>query len=175
LFGDVNPGGRLTQTWPRRLDDLPDKMDYDIRHGRTYMYFKGEPLYPFGYGLSYTPFAYSNLRAESNVKTGAVSVNIDVKNTGSREGDEVVQVYVSYSQSNVERPLQQLVAFQRVTIGAGQTTNVKLPFKVKQLDSWDAKKHKFVGEAGEIAVMVGSSSRDIKLKRSVRIAGSVRE
>ena len=175
LFGDVNPGGRLTQTWTRRLDDLPDKMDYDIRHGRAYMYFNGEPLYPFGYGLSYTTFAYSNLRAEARADKGSVSVNVDVKNTGGREGDEVVQVYVSYPQSKVERPGRQLVAFQRVTIGAGQTMKVSLSFKANQLSYWDMAKHRFVGEAGEIVVMVGSSSRDIRLKRTARIATVLQE
>ncbi|HKE58598.1 MAG TPA: glycoside hydrolase family 3 C-terminal domain-containing protein, partial [Pyrinomonadaceae bacterium] len=103
LFGDYNPAGRLVQTWPSALDQLPPMLDYDIRHGRTYMYFKGEPLYPFGYGLSYTTFAYSNLRVSSSTVSGktAVTVSVDVKNTGSRAGDEVVQLYVTHLNSAV--------------------------------------------------------------------------
>jgi beta-glucosidase len=95
LFGDYDPSGRIVQTWPRSLDQLPDMTDYNIRHGRTYMYFKGEPLYPFGYGLSYTSFQYSNLRFSSGKLTtgGTVIVSVDVKNTGKRAGDDVVQIY----------------------------------------------------------------------------------
>ena len=106
LFGDYNPAGRLVQTWPRSLDQLPPMLDYDIRHGRTYMYFKGEPLYPFGYGLSYTTFAYSNLRVTpTKLSTkGSINVRVDVKNTGARDGEEVVQMYIKHSNSSVERP-----------------------------------------------------------------------
>ena len=96
LFGDYNPAGRLVATWVNSLNDLPPMMDYDIRKGRTYMYFKGQPLYPFGFGLSYTTFEYSNLRtsADSVNAAGEVVVSVDVKNTGTRAGDEVVQMYV---------------------------------------------------------------------------------
>src|SRR5450432_2186338 len=92
LFGDYNPAGRLVVTWPRSIDDLPPMMDYDIRHGRTYMYFKGEPLYPFGYGLSYTTFDYSNLHSSADALSAAdkITVTVDVRNTGSRAGEEVV-------------------------------------------------------------------------------------
>src|SRR5271167_3993746 len=96
LFGDFNPAGRLVQTWPKSLAQLPPMMDYNIRHGRTYLYFKGEPLYPFGYGLSYTTFAYSNLQTSLPAldHSGSVMVSVDVQNTGARAGDEVVQLYV---------------------------------------------------------------------------------
>jgi beta-glucosidase len=96
LFGDYNPAGRLVQTWPKSLDQLPPMMDYNIRNGRTYMYFKGEPLYPFGYGLSYTTFTYSNLKtsAETLAKNGAITVSVDVQNSGKAAGEEVVQLYV---------------------------------------------------------------------------------
>ena len=107
LFGDYNPAGRLVQTWPKSLDQLPDLMNYNIiRSGRTYMYFKGEPLYPFGFGLSYTTFAYSNLRLSSRKlkADGAMTVKVDITNTGQRDGEEVVQLYAKYLASIVERP-----------------------------------------------------------------------
>ena len=100
LFGDYNPAGRVSQTWVASMDQLPPMMDYDLRHGRTYMYLKDKPLYVFGYGLSYTKFAYSNLRVSTPrlAKDGSVTVSVDVKNTGKRDGDEVVELYaVSYT------------------------------------------------------------------------------
>src|SRR6185295_4035300 len=89
LFGDYNPAGRLVQTWPKSLDQLPPMMDYNIRNGRTYMYFKGDPLYPFGYGLSYTSFEYSKLKlsGSSVPANGAITVRFDVTNTGKRDGE----------------------------------------------------------------------------------------
>src|SRR2546423_7575055 len=86
LFGAYNPAGRLVQTWPRSLEQLPPMMDYDIRHGRTYLYSKNDPLYPFGYGLSYTTFTYSNLRTSSASlsQKGSLTVSLNVKNTGKR-------------------------------------------------------------------------------------------
>ena len=95
LFGDYNPSGRLTQTWVASMDQLPPMLDYDIRHGRTYLYLHGKPLYAFGYGLSYTSFEYSDLRLSSPVlhRNGAISVTVDVTNTGRRDGSEVVQLF----------------------------------------------------------------------------------
>ena len=98
LFGDYNPGGRLVVTLAEAsLDQLPPMLDYNLRHGRTYMYFQGEPLYPFGYGLSYTTFGYTNLKSSSITmrRDGEVTVSVDVENTGDRAGDEVVQMCMS--------------------------------------------------------------------------------
>ena len=117
LFGDYNPAGRLNQTWPKSLDQLPAMMDYDIRHGRTYMYFKGEPLYPFGYGLSYTTFQYAHLRSRNG------SVSVDVTNTGKRAGDEVVQLYA------VRAGVRHLVGFQRVSLTPNETRTVEMAQK----------------------------------------------
>ena len=118
LFGDYNPGGHLVRTWPKSADQLPPSMDYNIRDGYTYMYFKGEPLFPFGYGLSYTTFKYSNLRTSSPTlaKDGTVTVSVDVTNTGSRAGDAVVQMYVKHLGSKVERPREELEGFKRVNL-----------------------------------------------------------
>jgi beta-glucosidase len=143
LFGAANPGGKLTQTWPRTLDQLPDMMDYDIRRGRTYMYFRGEPQYPFGYGLSYTTFAIANLTVSlrSTGRPDERTVSVDVANTGGRDGDEVVQVYARFLGSPVERPLKKLVGFARVTVPAGQTRRVDVTIRLGDLAYWDAGRH----------------------------------
>jgi len=165
IFGDYNPGGKLTQTWPRSLDQLPDMMDYDIRHGRTYMYFRGDPQFPFGYGLSYTTFAFTNL-AVSRPSIGlpdTVTVSVDVTNTGARDGDEVVQVYARVVGSPVERPAKKLVGFARVTIPAGQTRRVDIPIRGADLAYWDAGRHAWVLERARLELMVGNSSSDAAL------------
>ena len=171
LFGEYNPGGRLVTTWPKSLDQLPPMMDYDIRHGRTYMYFKGEPLYPFGYGLSYTTFRYTNLRSSSDklASDGTVTVSVDVTNTGSVTGDEVVQLYVKHLHSKVERPHEELKGFQRVTIEPNQTKTVAIPLKASALAFWDEKLGGFKVEAEPVSLMIGSSSDDIKLTTTLRL------
>jgi beta-glucosidase len=171
LFGDVNPGGRLVQTWPRSLDQVPAMMDYNIRHGRTYMYFKGEPLYPFGYGLSYTSFRYSNLRtsAPRMGKDGSVTVSVDVKNTGKRKGDEVVQLYVKHLGSRVERPREELKGFERVTIMPDETVTIHIPLKAEALAYWNERERRFVVEQEPVRVMMGSSSADVKLEKTVAV------
>ncbi|HTU44623.1 MAG TPA: glycoside hydrolase family 3 C-terminal domain-containing protein [Bryobacteraceae bacterium] len=171
LFGEYNPGGHLVTTWPRSLDQLPPMMDYNIRDGRTYMYFKGDPLYPFGYGLSYTTFQYSNLKTSSAKlpTNGTVSLDVDVSNTGNRTGDEVVQLYVKHLHSKVERPREELKGFRRVTIKAGETRTVKIPLKASALAYWDEKSGAFKVEAEPVSLMVGSSSSDIKLTTTVKV------
>ncbi len=171
LFGDYNPAGRLTQTWPKSLEQLPPMMDYDIRHGRTYMYFKDEPLYPFGYGLSYTTFAYSNLRTSSDTlhSNGSVSVSLSVKNTGTRAGEEVVEMYVRHLDSKVERPLKELRGFKRIALQPGETKTVTLELKGGQLAYWNTAEHRFTVENDRVQIMIGSSSADIKLMKTVRV------
>ncbi len=173
LFGDYNPGGKLNTTWYRRVEDLPDFHDYDLRHGRTYMYFHGEPLYPFGHGLSYTQFQYKNLRLSGDTlgPGGKATVSLDVTNSGGRDGDEVVQVYVHVAGSKVERPIKQLVNFARVHIKAGESRTVSfdLPYDERALAYWDDGKYDFVVEAGTVDVMVGASSADIKLKGQLQL------
>jgi beta-glucosidase len=169
LFGDVNPGGRLVQTWPRSLADLPPMMDYDLRHGRTYLYFEGDPLFPFGFGLSYTTFSYTKLRtAADKVKAKAtLDVLVDVTNTGKLSGDDVVQLYARYLTSRVKRPQQQLVGFRRVTLAPGQTCTVTLPLDMTELAYWDIASERFVVEPGQIEVRIGRSSRDIELTKTL--------
>jgi beta-glucosidase len=169
LFGDYNPGGRLVQTWPKSLDQLPEMLDYNIRNGRTYMYFKGEPLYPFGFGLSYSTFAYSNLKTSvvSLAKDGSITVNVDVENTGKLAGDEVVQLYVKHLNSQVSRPVQELKGFQRVNLKAGERKTVAIPLAAKRLAYWDISKNDWQVERDSIEVRVGSSSADIRLKQTI--------
>ena len=171
LFGDYNPAGRLVATWVKSVDDLPPMMDYDIRKGRTYMYFKGQPLYPFGFGLSYTTFEYSNLRTSANSvnAAGEAIVSADVKNTGARAGDEVVQMYVKHLDSAVERPIKELRGFERTTLQPNETRTVRLQLKGTDLTYWDAAKHSFVVEPGRIDVMLGASSADVRLEKTIEV------
>jgi len=167
IFGNVNPAGRTTQTWVKSITDLPPMMDYDIRHGRTYQYFKGKPLYPFGFGLSYTSFAYSEMKTSAETLKDSVIVSVNVKNTGKRDGDEVIQLYVSYPDSKVERPMKQLKGFKRVFIPAGQTKTVEIPLKTEDLAYWNVEKHAFTVEKGKVTLMIGSSSSDIKNTKNI--------
>ena len=171
LFGDYNPGGRLVQTWPRSMDQLPPMMDYNIRNGRTYMYFKGEPLYPFGYGLSYTTFAYSNFKLNSKTikSNGEVTVSVDITNTDKRVGDEVAQLYIQHLHSVVDRPHKELKAFKRITLKQGEKKTIELKFKVNDLKYWDENLHRFVLEEDKIKLMVGSSSADIKFQDVAKV------
>ena len=171
LFGDINPAGRLVQTWPKSLDQVPPIMDYDIRHGRTYMYFKGEPLYPFGFGLSYTTFKYSNLKT-SNPKlsaNGEITVSVDITNSGKRAGDEVVQLYVTHLKSKVERPSRELKGFLRITLKPNETRTVQLPLKAAALAYWNIEKHQWVVEPDQIKLVVGSSSADVRVEKTLSV------
>jgi beta-glucosidase len=171
LFGDYNPGGRLVVTWPKSLDQLPPMMDYNIRDGRTYMYFKGDPLYPFGFGLSYATFKLSNLRTSSRqvAKDGTVNIEVDVTNTGIRTGDEVVQLYVKYPGSKVERPREQLAGFRRVTVQANETKTVAIALPASRLAYWDVKLQAFRVETGPVSLMIGNSSANIPLTATVQV------
>jgi beta-glucosidase len=171
LFGDVNPAGRLTQTWVRDIADLPPMMDYNIRHGRTYMYAKQRPLYAFGFGLSYTSFQYSHLRVTAHSLAGGATaqVTVDVKNTGARAGDEVVQMYVTHQGSAVERPLAELKGFSRVHLNPGETRTVTLPLRAQSLAYWQPSAHSFTVEADSVQVRVGGSSDNLPLQTTIQV------
>ncbi|HMQ63388.1 MAG TPA: glycoside hydrolase family 3 C-terminal domain-containing protein, partial [Flavilitoribacter sp.] len=170
LFGAANPAGRLVQTWPESIDQLPPMLDYDIRHGRTYMYDNHKPLFAFGHGLSYTAFKYSDLKPGKGViRDGeTLTVSLTVTNTGTMDGDEVVQVYAAYMDSAVDRPNKALKGFKRVSIPAGKSVAVSIPVKAADLTYWDVSKHAFVLEKGTIQLMVGAASDDIRLAGMVR-------
>jgi beta-glucosidase len=171
LFGDYNPAGRLVDTWPESMDQLPPIMDYNIRNGRTYMYFKGKPLFPFGYGLSYTTFVYSNLHRTSPGPgtSGPITVRVDVKNTGTRPGEEVVQLYVKHLGSKVERPVQELRGFKRIHLEPNETKTVSFPLKATDLAYWDEAGHRFAVEQEQVRIRVGSSSVDIRLEDTIGV------
>lgn len=167
LFGEYNPAGRLVQTWPKSLEQLPPMMDYDIRHGRTYMYFRDTPLYPFGYGLSYTKFAYRDLKVGAS--PGVIELSVTVKNTGQRAGDEVVQLYVKHQNSKVSRPLKELKGFTRIHLAPQEEKVVKLSLPATRLAYWDAETDKWVVELDRIEVIVGGSSTDARLKKVIQL------
>jgi beta-glucosidase len=171
LFGDYNPAGRLVQTWPKSLDQVPDLMDYNIRNNRTYMYFEGEPLYPFGYGLSYTKFEYSNLKTSSSELNtdGTITVSVDVENVGDRAGEEVVQMYVEHVDSSVQRPKKELKGFKRVMVEAGKKASVELTLDAKDTAYWNTERHAWVVEEGDLRIRLGSSSSDEDLKQNYTI------
>ncbi len=172
LFGDYNPGGKLVQTWPKSLADLPPMMDYDIRKGRTYMYAKKEPQFAFGYGLSYTTFDLSNVRAADTLaRDGTLEVSVDVANTGARAGDEVVQLYVRFPQSKVGRAPKALKGFQRITVEPGKTATATIQVRAADLAYWDVAKHAWVVESGPVELLVGNSSRDadLTLRKTVTV------
>ncbi|MBF0440923.1 MAG: glycoside hydrolase family 3 C-terminal domain-containing protein [Oligoflexales bacterium] len=166
LFGDYNPGGRMPITVHRDVRDLPPLTDYDITKGRTYMYFKGEVLYPFGYGLSYTNFQYANMKMDrKKVAPGEkILVSLDVKNTGERAGDEVVQLYIHDQKSSVQRPVRQLKGFQRIHLKPGQARHVRFELSYDDLSFYDTGRRQFMTEPGFFDVMAGACSSDIRLK-----------
>ncbi|MGI5150329.1 glycoside hydrolase family 3 C-terminal domain-containing protein [Plantactinospora sp. CA-294935] len=175
LFGDRNPGGRLSQTWPRADADLPpDLRDYDIiRSGQTYLYHRGEPLFPFGHGLSYTRFRYANLRvgAPSAGPDDSVTVTVEVTNTGRRTGDEVVQLYTRQRTSRDRMPLRQLRAFGRVTLAPGQTRRVTFAVRATELGHWDVTRDRWVVESAEHDLLVGASATDVRQHGTLRVRG----
>jgi beta-glucosidase len=176
LFGENNPGGHLPYTVYASLDGVPPQNEYDVSKGFTYMYFKGVPLYPFGHGLSYTQFSYSNLKlsAKKMSATGAVEVSFDLKNTGSRAGSEVVQLYVHQEKSNVAQPIKSLRGFKRVKLAAGETIHVTLPLDAQALSYYDVASKRFIVAPGLFKVMIGSSSEDIRLTTELEVAANAK-
>jgi len=176
LFGDYSPAGRLNMTWYKSADQLTDIMDYDIIKGkRTYLYFEGEALYPFGHGLSYSTFAYSGLKLRNRIDggDGDVLVEASVTNAGSFAADEVVQLYVRACGSRVKRPLKQLAGFARIHLQPGETKTVELTVKADELAMWDVTRDRFCLESGEYVFMLGASSSDVRAEARLAIAGEI--
>ncbi|QDB79636.1 carbohydrate-binding protein [Georgenia wutianyii] len=178
LLGDVSPAGRLTQTWYRTVDDLPESiLEYDISQaGTTYQHFTGEPLYPFGHGLTYTQFEYSDVRIPAQAAAevapdGTVEVSVDVTNTGERDSDEVVQLYTRTLDAPVDQPLQTLRDFARVHVPAGETRTVTFSLPVADLAYWDVETDAEVVAPGRYDVLVGPSSQDVRSSTQVVVGG----
>jgi beta-glucosidase len=171
LFGDYNPGGRLPYTVYESDSQIPPMNEYDITKGFTYMYFTGEPVYPFGHGLSYTTFRYDRLRLSSKQMraTDKLSVSVDVTNTGKVAGDEVAQLYVHAVAPSVKRPIKELRGFQRISLKPGEHRTVTFNLPGDKLAYYDASKHAWVVEPGKFDVMLGSSSADIRLRDQVQV------
>lgn len=171
LFGEVSPGGKTSITWYKSVNDLPDFNDYNLRggqgkNGRTYWYFDKEVSYEFGYGLSYTSFDYSNFEiSKTNITPGdKVTVNVDVKNSGNVDGDEIVQIYVRTPESpaSMQRPIKRLKGFKRVTIPAGQTKTVSIDIDCSDLWFWDPQNNNIAFDKGKYIFEIGASSKDIR-------------
>ncbi|HEY64371.1 MAG TPA: glycoside hydrolase family 3 protein [Caldilineae bacterium] len=183
LFGDYNPAGRLPVTFYKSVDQLPPFEDYNMA-GRTYRYMTEEPLYPFGFGLSYTRFEYSNLRIEpQTIRPGEnVRVSVDVTNVGDRAGDEVVQLYVSDVEASVPVPIRHLEGFTRVHLAPGETKTVSFTLTPPQMSVIDDENRRVI-EPGEFRVSIGGRQPDVKtrdgesnvLTGSFTVAGEVTE
>jgi beta-glucosidase len=183
LFGEVNPSGKLPVTFPRRLEDNPSFGNFPGRDGRVhyaedifvgYRHYDArdvEPLFPFGHGLSYTTFRYENLQVRGDRPEDGepVQVTVDVLNSGPRYGQEVVQVYVADRACSVPRPPQELKGFAKVGLRAGERKTVTVPLGADAFSFYDERKHAWTLEPGQFDIRVGSSSRDIRLTRSVTL------
>ena len=176
LFGDVTPSGKLSQTFPELLEDNPAYINYPGENGKVhygenlfvgYRYYDAKgivPLFPFGFGLSYTTFEYNGLRlnAQEIGPDDTLQVSIDVTNTGNVVGKEIVQLYVADVQSSLRRPDKELKAFAKVRLEPGERQTVTLSIGRNALAYFDDLKHEWVAEAGAFEVLVGSSSLDIQ-------------
>lgn len=170
LFGDYNPAGRLPVTFYQSTDDLPPFEDYNMEN-RTYRYFEGEALYPFGHGLSYTTFEYGAITLNENSFTndGKIKLSVDVSNSGELAGDEVVQLYVSYPESEVSRPIRDLRGFDRVHLNPGESKKVEFLVDLNDLRYWDAENDTWVLESTTVEFQVGASSSDIRQTNQIEI------
>jgi beta-glucosidase len=171
LFGDVNPGGKMPLTVYASDVQVPPQDEYDITKGFTYMYLKDKPLFAFGHGLSYTTFQYANLTLSDRQipATGKVTATVDVKNSGTREGDEVVQLYVHEVTPALVRPSKELRGFSRIALKPGETRKVTLTVPADKLAYYDEGKHAFVVKPGAFDILVGSASDDIRVHDQIQV------
>ncbi|MBQ8904483.1 MAG: glycoside hydrolase family 3 C-terminal domain-containing protein, partial [Oscillospiraceae bacterium] len=170
LFGDNNPAGRTPVTWYECDEDLGDIKDYDIMKNKmTYRWFEGNALYPFGHGLSYSSFSYSNVNCSVNKEE--IIVSADIKNDGNYDGDEVVQLYYRPVSKRIRRPLKQLCGFKRISVCAGESAHVEIAVPLRELEFYDVSRQRFCLESGDYEIMVGASSADIRSATTVSVCG----
>jgi beta-glucosidase len=188
LFGDINPSGKLPQTFPMRLEDTPTYLDFPGENGKIYYgeglfvghrYYEKKkiaPLFPFGFGLSYTTFSYSSLRlgAQQVGPDETVQVSIDITNTGQRAGKEILQLYIRDEQASLTRPEKELKAFAKVELEPGERKTVTLSFSRDALAYYDDLTHEWVAEAGVFEVLVGASSQDIRARATFTLTATTR-
>lgn len=174
LLGEVNPSGKLPITFPRSAGHIPQFYNHKASSSRGYLHDDISPLYPFGHGLSYTEFSYSDLQIDTpQVRAGGeASIRLRIKNSGKRAGTEVVQLYAQDPAASVTRPVQQLVGFARVSLAPGQSAQLQFTLPVNQLAFLDSRM-RWVVEPGEIRLMLGSSSADVRLRGAFQIEGAV--
>lgn len=166
VFGKYNPAGRLPVTFYRSVDDLPEFNDYSMKN-RTYRYFRGEVLYPFGYGMSYTDFEYQSM--DINVgKDGNIDIMMQIKNTGKFDGDEVVQIYLKQPDNIKDQPIKSLAGFKRVHIACGKTMKVNIKIPAKQLRHYDPESGDYKISHGQYIILAGGSSADIRLAMTMQ-------
>jgi beta-glucosidase len=163
LFGDTNPAGRLPITFYRSTDDLPAFEDYSMSD-RTYRYFGGQPLFAFGHGLSYARFDYRNAKLDKTKvsATGTLKLTFNLANTGSRDGDEVAQVYFRHVKPAVPQAKLALCGFERVHVPKGKTSKVTMEIPVERFRYWDTDKKQYVIEPGSYELLLGAASDDIR-------------
>jgi beta-glucosidase len=188
IFGDTNPSGKLPQTFPVRLEDTPTYLDFPGENGKVYYgeglfvgyrYYdkkKIAPLFPFGFGLSYTTFDYGplSLSARQIGPDDTLQVSVEITNTGQRTGKEVVQLYVRDQQASLQRPEKELKAFAKVQLEPGERKMVTLSIARDALAYYDDLAHEWVAEAGEFEVLVGASSQDIRATAVFALTSSSR-
>ena len=193
ITGKVNPSGKLADTWYKNVSnsgesDIPGVYDYDLlpsegKQGRTYMYFTGTPSYPFGYGLSFTTFEYSNLKIEKNGSAATefdandtITVSFDVTNTGTIKGKETTQLYVAQPEAPAElkRPIKRLFGFKKIELEPGETKTVTLEVKIPDLAFYNEDLDRFVVDTGLYEIQVGTNSADVSLKGRINVSGSLK-
>jgi beta-glucosidase len=172
LFGDYNPAGRLPVTFYKSDNDLPGFSDYSMNN-RTYRYFKGDALYPFGYGLSFTTFKYDQLKIPGTVTKGnKINVSIRVTNTGKMDGEEVVQLYLQHQSLSARTPIQALKGFQRISLKKGESKIIKFELTPEQL-SVVSENGSTYQPAGKILISVGGGQPGIKNKTTSNVVNSI--
>ena len=168
IFGDINPGGKLPMVFPKSQEQLPfldieaREIEYDYYHGYNLMDKEDfEPAFPFGFGLSYTTYSYENLKIDKNSikKSEEVKVSVDITNTGKVAGEEIVQLYVGYKGSSVERHVKDLKGFGKISLKPGETKTISIGLKASELAYYDVEKKDWVVEKIEYIIYIGPSSR----------------
>jgi beta-glucosidase len=159
LFGDYNPSGKLPITFYQSIEQIGDSHDYNMQ-GKTYRFFKGEPLFRFGDGLSYTTFSYDNFRVKAENNTNkSLKIKVDIKNTGNYDGEDIVQVYLSHLDSKYPLPIRSLKAFKRVYLKQGETKTISFELNSEQLSVLNSE-NRFVVEQGRLLIAIGSNQPD---------------